>query len=80
VRLWAGLGGDDWIRFVPKVKFGPLGLGTDPMDPDYGARIFEAGPGGHSDYFDRGTPSLHNLTLIALGRPDEVTRAPDSGV
>jgi hypothetical protein len=79
VRLWAGLGGGDWIRFVPKVKVGPLGLGTDPMDPDYGARIFEVGPGGHSDYFRPGTPSLRNLTLIALGRPDEVTRAPDSG-
>lgn len=80
VRLWAGLGGDDWIRFVPKVKVGPIGLGTDPMDPDYGARIFEVGPGGHSDYFRPGTPSLRNLTLIALGRADEVTRAPDSGV
>jgi hypothetical protein len=80
VRLWAELGGDDWIRFVPKVKVGPLGSGADPMDPDYGARIFEVGPGGHSDYFRPGTPSLRNLTLIALGRADEVTRAPDSGV
>ncbi|MGN9780455.1 alpha/beta hydrolase [Nonomuraea sp. ZG12] len=80
VRLWAGRGGDDWIRFVPKMKFGPLGFGTDPMDPGYGARIFEVGPGGHSDYFEPGTPSLRNLTLIALGRPDEVTRAPGGGV
>ncbi|MFI7446624.1 alpha/beta hydrolase [Nonomuraea sp. NPDC049714] len=80
VRLWAGRGGDDWIRFVPKMKFGSLGFGTDPMDPGFGARIFEVGPGGHSDYFEPGTPSLRNLTLIALGRPDEVTRAPGGGV
>ncbi|TMR91772.1 alpha/beta hydrolase [Nonomuraea basaltis] len=73
LRVWAGLGEDDWVRFVPKIKIGSLGFGTDPMSPGYGARIFEAGPGGHSDYFAPGTPSLRNLTLIALGRPEQVT-------
>ncbi|MEU8144417.1 alpha/beta hydrolase [Nonomuraea sp. NPDC048901] len=74
-RVWAGVGGSDWIRFVPKVKLGPLGFGADALSPGYGARVFEVGPGGHSDYFTPGTPSLRNLTLIALGRPGDVTAA-----
>jgi hypothetical protein len=74
-RVWAGVGGSDWIRFVPKVKLGPLGFGADPLSPGYGARVFEVGPGGHSDYFAPGTPSLRNLTLIALGRPGDVVVA-----
>ncbi|MEU4224004.1 alpha/beta hydrolase [Nonomuraea sp. NPDC026600] len=74
-RVWAGVGGGDWIRFVPKVKLGPLGFGADALSPGYGARLFEVGPGGHSDYFAPGTPSLRNLTLIALGRPGDVVAA-----
>ncbi|MEV0352397.1 alpha/beta hydrolase [Nonomuraea sp. NPDC050680] len=74
-RVWAGVGGSDWIRFVPKVRLGPLGFGADALSPGYGARVFEVGPGGHSDYFAPGTPSLRNLTLIALGRPGDVTAA-----
>jgi hypothetical protein len=73
LRVWAGLGENDWIRFVPKAMIGPLGFGSDPMGPGYGARIFEVGPGGHSDYFTPGTPSLRNLAMIALGHPDRVT-------
>lgn len=74
-RVWAGVGGSDWVRFVPKVKLGPLGFGADALSPGYGARVFEVGPGGHSDYFAPGTPSLRNLTLIALGRPGDVVAA-----
>ncbi|MFC5832199.1 alpha/beta hydrolase [Nonomuraea insulae] len=73
VRRWAGLGDDDWIRLVPKIKIGPLGFGVDPMSGPYGARVFEVGPGGHSDYYTPGTPSLRNLALIALGHPQEVS-------
>ncbi|MFC4120205.1 alpha/beta hydrolase [Nonomuraea zeae] len=72
-RVWAGLGDGDWIRFVPKVRLGPLGLGADPMVSGYADRRFEVGRGGHSDYFAHGTPSLRNLALIALGRAGEVT-------
>ena len=74
-RVWAGVGGSDWIRYVPKVRLGPLGFGADALSPGYGARVFEVGPGGHSDYFAPGTPSLRNLTLIALGRPGDVVAA-----
>ncbi|MFD0477428.1 hypothetical protein ACFQ0B_61475 [Nonomuraea thailandensis] len=62
---------------MPKAKLGPLGFGTDPMQAAYGARRFETGTGGHSDYYTPGTPSLRNLTLIALGRHREVTREQD---
>jgi hypothetical protein len=71
-RLWAGRGAADWVRFVPPVKIGPLGFGPDPVTPSFGARIFAAGPGGHSDYFRPGSRSLRNLALITLGRASEV--------
>ncbi|MFG6192895.1 alpha/beta hydrolase [Nonomuraea sp. JJY05] len=73
LRVWAGLGENDWVRFVPKAKLGPVGFGADPMSPSFGARVFAVGSGGHSDYFTPGTPSLRNLALIALGRASEVT-------
>ncbi|MEV4572311.1 alpha/beta hydrolase [Nonomuraea jabiensis] len=73
LRIWAGLGESDWVRFVPKVKLGPVGFGADPMNPSFGARVFAVGSGGHSDYFTPGTPSLRNLALIALGHEGEVT-------
>ncbi|MEV0595419.1 alpha/beta hydrolase [Nonomuraea cavernae] len=73
VRLWAGLGANDWIRWVAGLKAGPLGFGGDPLSQN--TRIFETGAIGHSDYFAAGTPSLRNLTLIALGRSSQVTPA-----
>ncbi|MFI6511766.1 alpha/beta hydrolase [Streptosporangium sp. NPDC050855] len=73
-RLWAGSGGGDWMRKVPKTRIGPLGFGPDPVGPAFGARTFAAGAAGHSDYFAPGGVSLRNLTLIALGRTGEVTR------
>ncbi|THA38515.1 hypothetical protein E6W17_16035 [Streptomyces sp. A1547] len=65
-RVWAGRGGADWIGHVPHVRVGGVGFGTDPVDPAFGARPFEAGPGGHSDYLKPGTASLDSLTRIAL--------------
>jgi hypothetical protein len=72
-RVWAGRGGSDWIKNVPHVRFLGLGFGTDPMSPGFGARVFAAGTGGHSDYLDPGSASLRNLTEIALGNPAAVT-------
>ncbi|GGL25014.1 alpha/beta hydrolase [Planomonospora parontospora] len=73
-RLWAGSGTNDWMRHVPKVRFGPLGFGPDPAGPGFGSRIFATGAAGHSDYFEPGSRSLRNLALIALGRTSEVSR------
>ncbi|GAA1968778.1 alpha/beta hydrolase [Catenulispora subtropica] len=76
-RVWAGRGGNDGIADVPHVQVDllgvDLGFGDDPVDPAFGARRFDAGNGGHSDYLRTGDTALRNLALIALGRADEVT-------
>jgi hypothetical protein len=72
-RVWAGRGGGDWMEDVPHVRFLGLGLGPDPVSPAFGARVFNAGSGGHSDYLAPGSGSLRNLANIALGRPSHVT-------
>ncbi|MFF0161708.1 alpha/beta hydrolase [Streptomyces sp. NPDC005263] len=78
-RVWAARGADDWVGEVPHVKtdlFGTtVGFGTDPTSPSFGARVFAAGDGGHSDYFAPGSVSLTNLARIVLGAASEVTRA-----
>ncbi|WP_425579564.1 alpha/beta hydrolase [Streptomyces coacervatus] len=78
-RVWAARGDDDWIQEVPHTRadlFGTtIGFGTDPVSPAFGAHVFAAGPGGHSDYFRPGSVSLANLTRIVLGDTKEVTRA-----
>ncbi|MGP3980420.1 alpha/beta hydrolase [Streptomyces sp. KR80] len=78
-RIWAARGADDWVENVPHVRadlFGTtVGFGTDPVSPAFGARVFAAGDGGHSDYFGPGSASLTNLARIVLGETSEVTRA-----
>ncbi|MFJ3823160.1 alpha/beta hydrolase [Streptomyces nodosus] len=78
-RVWAARGADDWIADVPHLRAGlfgtTVGFGTDPVSPAYGARVFAAGDGGHSDYFRPGSASLANLAHIVLGETSEVTRA-----
>jgi hypothetical protein len=76
-RVWAGRGASDGIADVPHVQVDVLGVdlgfGNDPVDPAFGARPFDAGRGGHSDYLRTGDAALRNLTLIAMGRIDAVT-------
>ncbi|AJC54113.1 alpha/beta hydrolase [Streptomyces sp. 769] len=71
--VWAGRAADDWIGHVPHAQLplptSTLGFGTDPVSPGFGARIFPAGDGGHSDYLKPGTLSLENLARITAGRP-----------
>ncbi|MEU0411250.1 alpha/beta hydrolase [Streptomyces griseorubiginosus] len=78
-RIWAARGKDDWVGEVPHVRtdlFGvTVGFGTDPVSPAFGAHVFAAGEGGHSDYFTPGSASLTNLARIVLGETTEVTRA-----
>lgn len=73
-RVWAGRGTSDWIRHVPHVRFLGLGFGQDPMSAGFGARLFAAGSGGHSSYFQPGGIALRNLAYISLGDPAAVTR------
>jgi Alpha/beta hydrolase len=69
--VWAGRGKADGIADVPHVQVDVLGVsfgfGDDPVDPAFGAKIFDAGAGGHSDYLRLGDTALKNLTLISLG-------------
>ncbi|MFI0350569.1 alpha/beta hydrolase [Actinomadura sp. 9N407] len=74
-RVWAARSGGDWTRFVPKFRVAGLGFGPDPSAASVGATRFDAGTGPHSAYLLPGSPSLRNLTLIALGRDSEVTHA-----
>lgn len=74
-RIWAGRGTGDWTRLLPHLRLWGMGHGTDPVSRTFGARVFDAGNAGHSDYLRPGSLSLRNLTLIALGRDVEVTRA-----
>ncbi|MEU1195925.1 alpha/beta hydrolase [Streptomyces sp. NPDC005813] len=78
-RVWAARGADDWVAHVPHTRahfFGTtVGFGRDPMNPAFGAHVFAAGRGGHSDYFKPGSVSLDNLARIVLGDTSEVTRA-----
>ncbi|APS19250.1 hypothetical protein TK78_09950 [Streptomyces sp. Tue 6075] len=71
-RVWAGRGGDDWIARVPHVRVrvpfvATMGFGTDPVAARFGAEVFDAGDGGHSDYLLRGSRSLTNLARIVAG-------------
>ncbi|POX45137.1 hypothetical protein C3489_34835 [Streptomyces sp. Ru71] len=78
-RVWAGRGSDDWVAEVPHVRVdlpgATVGFGTDPVSPAFGARVFAAGRGGHSDYFRPGSEALANLARIVLGEQAEVSRA-----
>ncbi|GAA2771487.1 alpha/beta hydrolase [Streptomyces showdoensis] len=71
--VWAGRGAADWIGDVPHVRLpllpgSELGFGADPLDPGFGARTFDAGGGGHSDYLVAGSVSLANIARITDGR------------
>jgi hypothetical protein len=73
-RVWAGRGSGDWMAYVPHVRALGFGFGADPTGRRFGAQVFAAGDGGHSDYLRPGGIALRNLALIALGRGAEVSR------
>lgn len=79
-RVWAGRSGGDWIARVPHVRVrvpfvATVGFGTDPVAERFGAEVFDAGDGGHSDYLRPGSRSLTNLARIAAGaEPLEASR------
>ncbi|WP_052423229.1 alpha/beta hydrolase [Nonomuraea candida] len=71
--VWAGRGSRDWVAQVPhtrlRLPFVTVGFGADPISAGFGARVFPAGDGGHSDYFRAGSPSLANIARIVSGQP-----------
>ncbi|WP_017537443.1 alpha/beta hydrolase [Nocardiopsis halophila] len=71
-RVWAGRADADWIGGVPHGSL-PLpgtgaeaGFGPDPVGAGFGAEVFDAGPGGHSDYFAPGSVPLAAMARIVL--------------
>ncbi|MFI6175104.1 alpha/beta hydrolase [Nonomuraea sp. NPDC051191] len=70
--VWAGRGGGDWIGGVPhalvELPFVTFGLGADPVSPGFGAHVFPAGDGGHSDYLRPGSPALTAVARIVSGK------------
>jgi alpha/beta hydrolase family protein len=76
-RVWAMRAEGDWISEVPHVEFGPIGLGSDPVNASFGARLLDTyGARGHDGYFQPGTASLANLARVGTGEVNEVTCAP----
>ncbi|MFH9420669.1 alpha/beta hydrolase [Streptomyces sp. NPDC017529] len=72
-RVWAARDASDWIGDLPHVQFLGLGHGTDPTDPEFGARRVPARTAdGHTGYLAPGTDSLRNFADIALGRYGQV--------
>ncbi|MFI1255213.1 alpha/beta hydrolase [Streptomyces netropsis] len=74
--VWAGRGSDDWIAAVPharlRLPFATVGFGTDPVTKEFGARTFDAGTGGHSDYLKPGSVPLKNIARIVSGQTRSV--------
>ncbi|MFJ2026144.1 alpha/beta hydrolase [Streptomyces sp. NPDC087897] len=71
-RVWAGRSGGDWIARVPHVRVrvplvAAVGFGTDPVADRFGAEVFDAGDGGHSDYLLPGSRPLANIARIVAG-------------
>lgn len=76
--VWAGRGTGDWTARVPNTRlrlpFATIGFGADPLSPAFGARVFAAGDGGHSDYLRPGV-ALDNIARIVTGQaPSEGSR------
>ncbi|KAA6222938.1 hypothetical protein CP973_14280 [Streptomyces albofaciens JCM 4342] len=69
--VWAGRSTGDWVAHVPHIRlhlpFATLGFGTDPVSGAFGARLFDAGSGGHGDYLKPGSVPLRNIARIVAG-------------
>jgi hypothetical protein len=66
-RVWAIRSGGDWMRFVPNVRLGDLGHGTDPASDDFGATVLRFEGGKHDTYYSAGSATLKALARIAVG-------------
>ncbi|WP_234313609.1 alpha/beta hydrolase [Streptomyces sp. NBRC 109706] len=67
-RVWAMRAADDWVADLPHLSIGPLGHGTDPVSPAFGARrLSDEGAHGHDGYYQPGAHSLRALALVGAG-------------
>lgn len=73
-RVWAARTEDDPIGLTPHLRVGGYGHESDPVTPDFGAKVFGTGSAhGHGDYYLPGTESLTNVARIILGLDSQVT-------
>ncbi|NKE59140.1 hypothetical protein FXN61_20915 [Lentzea sp. PSKA42] len=66
-KVWAIRSSGDWMRFVPNVRLGDLGHGTDPANDDFGATVLRFEGGKHDTYYEPGSATLTALVRIASG-------------
>jgi pimeloyl-ACP methyl ester carboxylesterase len=66
-KVWAIRSSGDWMRFVPNVRLGDLGHGTDPANDDFGATVLRLEGGKHDTYYEPGSATLTALVRIASG-------------
>ncbi|MCW7945894.1 hypothetical protein AAW14_28835 [Streptomyces hygroscopicus] len=77
--VWAARSSGDWVANVPhtrlRLPFVTVGFGTDPVSREFGARVFAAGVGTHSDYLKPGSEPLRNIARIVNGQNPEASHA-----
>ena len=82
-NVWATQATNDAIKLTPPVH------DISPVDPAFGAHVFDAGVGtpglfpnraAHSSYFDVGSPALTNMGNIITGNYGQVTAPPQAPV
>jgi pimeloyl-ACP methyl ester carboxylesterase len=75
-RVWAALAQDDWVRRIPQVRLGRLGLGTRPSSPSFGAhRLPASGVVGHDGYLAPGSSTLAAVAALTLAPVRDVPTA-----
>ncbi|GAB3662053.1 hypothetical protein GCM10027589_24700 [Actinocorallia lasiicapitis] len=73
-RIWAARAADDPIEYTPHLRWIGYGHETDPIAPEFGARVFRTGAiHGHGGYYSPGSECLDNLARIILGHTSDVT-------
>jgi pimeloyl-ACP methyl ester carboxylesterase len=66
-NVWAIRSSGDWMRFVPGIRLGDLGHGTDPTSAGFGATVLRFEGGKHDTYYEPGSDTLMALVRIASG-------------
>lgn len=83
-KVYAGAADNDFVSWLG--RDGDLGMGQDPTQADFGAKVFSVDPGAefhaddlgqgitnHTSYFEPESQSLANLTDIVQGDEPDVT-------
>jgi|GEM_PF-1170710 len=72
-NVWATRAGDDSIRWVSQIH------GNDPIDFDFGGRVFPADDGGHGGYWDPNNQARGHIANIVTGQYNLVPEGRQDG-